>query len=83
MHFITVVVIIVKPDEIKHFKYSPKIIKIHFHILIAVVSLLANGGLLLTTGHYLSIFCGIVKQDEINSLKHSPKINKNTIDHSD
>ena len=55
--------------------------EIHFRILIAVV--LANGGLLLTTGQYLFIFYIIVKQDAINSLKYSPKINKTTFSHSD
>ena len=58
-----------------------KSIEIHFLILIAVV--LANGGLLLTTGQYLFIFYIIVKQDVINSLKYSPKINKTTFSHSD
>ena len=38
-----------------------KSMEIHLRILIAVV--LANGGLLLTTGQYLFIFYTIVKQD--------------------
>ena len=51
-----------------------KSIKLHFFILIAVV--LANGGLLLTTGQYLLRFCIIANEDAMNSFKYSPKINK-------
>ena len=58
-----------------------KSLETYFLILIAVV--LANGGLLLTTGHYLFIFYIIAKQDAINSFKYSPKINGNTFSHSD
>ena len=58
-----------------------KSMEIHFRINIAVV--LANGGLLLTTGQYLFIFYIIVKQDAINAFKYSPKINGNTFSHSD
>ena len=58
-----------------------KSIKLHFFILIAVV--LANGWLLLTTGHYLLTFCIIANEDAINSFKYSPKINGNTFSHSD
>ena len=66
--------------QIKVSNNHQKSMEIRFCILIAVV--LANGGLLLTTGHYLFIFCIIVKQDAINSLKYSPKINKTTFSHS-
>ena len=55
--------------------------EIHFCILIAVV--VANGGLLLTTGHYLLKFCIIANEDTINSFKYSPKIYGNTFSHSD
>ena len=58
-----------------------KSMEIHFCILIAVV--LANGWLLLTTGHYLLKFCIIAIEDAINSFKYSPKINKTTFFHSD
>ena len=58
-----------------------KSMEIHFRILIAVV--LANGGLLLTTGHYLLNFCIIANEDAINGFKYSPKINVNTFSHSD
>ena len=58
-----------------------KSMEIHFRILIAVV--LANGGLLLTTGHYLLKFCIIANEDVINRFKYSPKINGNTFLHSD
>ena len=58
-----------------------KSMEIRFCILIAVV--LANGGLLLTTGHYLLKFCIIANEDAINSFKYSPKINGNTFLHSD
>ena len=58
-----------------------KSIKLHFFILIAVV--LANGWLLLTTGHYLLTFYIIANEDAINSFKYSPKINVNTFSHSD
>ena len=57
-------------QERKHHKS----IKTHFFILIAVV--LANGGLLPTTGHFLLIFCIIVKPDEISSLN----IHQNSIE---
>ena len=55
--------------------------EIHFRILIALV--LADGGLLLTTGHYLLRFCIIANEDAINSFKYSPKINKTNFFHSD
>ena len=58
-----------------------KSMEIHFCILFAVV--LANGGLLLTTGHYLLKFCIIANEDVINSFKYSPKINKTTFFQSD
>ena len=58
-----------------------KSMEIHLRILIAVV--LANGGLLLTTGQYLLKFCIIANEDAINSFKYSPKINGNTFSHSD
>ena len=49
--------------------------------MIAVV--VANGGLLVTTGHIFVICHIIVKQDGIKSLKYSLKINKSTFSHSD
>ena len=58
-----------------------KSMEIHFCILIAVV--LANGGLLLTTGHYLLKLCIIANEDVINSFKYSPKIKKTTNFQSD
>ena len=58
-----------------------KSMEIPFRILIAVV--LADGWLLLTTGHYLLKFCIIANEDAINSFKYSPKINVNTFSHSD
>ena len=58
-----------------------KSMEIHFRILIALV--LADGGLLLTTGHYLLRFCIIANEDVINSFKYSPKINKITFFYSD
>ena len=58
-----------------------KSMEIHFRILIALV--LADGGLLLTTGHYLLRFCIIANEDAINSFKYSPKINKTIFFHSD
>ena len=54
--------------QLKVSNIHQKSMEIRFRILIAVV--LANGGLLLTTGHYLLIFCIIVKQDEINILNY-------------
>ena len=67
-HYLLIFCILVKQDAINSLKYSPKINKLHFLILIAVV--LANGGLLLTTGHYLLTSCIIVKHNVINSLKY-------------
>ena len=58
-----------------------KSMEIHFCILIAVV--LANGGLLLTTGHYLLKLCIKANEDVINSFKYSPKIKKTTNFQSD
>ena len=58
-----------------------KSMEIRFRILIAVV--LANGCLLLTTGHYSLKFCIIANEDVINSFKYSPKINKTKFFHSD
>jgi hypothetical protein len=46
--------------------------EIHFRILIAVV--LANGGLLLTTGQYLLKLCIIANEDKINSFEYSPNL---------
>ena len=40
--------------------------------MIAVV--LANGGLLPTTGHYLLTFGIIANEDEINSFEYSPNL---------
>ena len=72
-----------KQDAINSLKYSPKINKTTFSHSDCCSRLLANGGLLLTTGHYLLTSCIIVKHNAINSLKYSPKINKTTFSHSD
>jgi hypothetical protein len=63
-------------------KKSPQINKNKFSYSDCTV-VLANGGLLLTTGNTLLLSRIIMKQDAINSLKYSPKINKNGFSHSD
>ena len=67
--------------QLKVSNIHQKSIKLHFFNLVAVV--LANGWLLLTTGHYLLKFCIIANEDAINSFKYSPKINKTNFFHSD
>ena len=67
--------------QLKVSNIHQKSMEIRFRILIAVV--LANGCLLLTTGHYLLKLCIIANEDVINSFKYSPKINKTTFFHSD
>ena len=59
--------------QLKVSNIHQKSIKLHFFNLIAVV--LANGWLLLTTGHYLLKFCIIANEDVINGLKYSTKGN--------
>ena len=54
-HCLLIFCIIANQDAINSLKYSPKSIKTHFLFLIAVV--VANGGLLLTTGNCLLMKC--------------------------